>query len=464
MPFAAPGRPPGHARTSPAAGLRNILVVQDDPDVRAAWASALKSAGFAPRMLDSVEGLWKALAEDCGWCGLVVDLGFLDWKDTEFLDRIRAAGHALPTLMTAWDPELARSKSALAYPLLTFRQAPLHPRDLIAAVRALPVPAAKDSPAKSGTRRSARRTETAAHKPPARAAGKAPDPAMEALEARAIAAEARARAAEARAEAAEARAEAAEAARDESRELEMERAREIQARLLPERMPSPVGFEIAARYLPAAHVGGDYYDVLELPDRRVAMLVADVSGKGISSAMVMVMVRTVFHAVAPSARNAKALVVAAAERIARVLPGGVFVSLAAAILDPNTGEISVVNAGHLPPKHWSVLEGLPIVTDLAVSGGAIGLVKGRNFERALHDFTIMLEQDEQLVLYTDGVNEAMDVENEEFGDRNLRVAMRKSGGSTAEEMALGILDSVLDHRGDAPASDDLTILVVRRIW
>ncbi|MBI2922243.1 MAG: SpoIIE family protein phosphatase [Planctomycetes bacterium] len=456
---------PSTDRSAAAAELRNLLVVQDDPDVRAAWASALKSAGFAPRMMDSVEGLWKALAEGRDWCGLVVDLGFLDWKDTEFLDRLRAAGHVLPTLLTAWDPELTKSKSVIAYPQLTFRQAPLHPRDLIAAVRALPAP--NGAPAKSGTRKTSRRAEGPAARAPGRAAAKAPDPLVAqvvALEARAAAAEARAREAEARAEAAEARAEAAEAMRDESRGLEMERAREIQARLLPEKMPSPVGFEIAAQYLPAALVGGDYYDVLELPDRRVAMLVADVSGKGISSAMVMVMVRTVFHAVAPSARNAKALVVEAARRISRVLPGGVFVSLAVAILDPNTGEISVVNAGHLPPKHWSVLDGLPIVSDLAVSGGAIGLVKGPNFERALHDFTIMLQQDEQLVLYTDGVNEAMDEKNDEFGDRNLRVAIRKNGGSSAEEMALGILDSVLYHRGDAPASDDLTILVVRRIW
>ena len=447
------------AKPSPATDLRNILVVQDDPDVRTAWASALKSAGFVPRVMDSIDGLWKALLEDRVWRGLVVDLGFLGWQDTEFLDRLRTSGHPIPTLLTAWDPELAKSKSALAYPLLAFRPAPLHPRDLIAAVRALPAP--KTSPAKSGTRGISRRHEETV---PRASAAKAPDPAIARAEARAAAAEARAAAAEARAEEAEARAEAAEALRNEALAHEMERAREIQARLLPETMPNPDRYEIAARYIPAAHVGGDYYDVIELPDGRVAILVADVSGKGISSAMVMVMARTVFHAVAPSAPNAKALVVEAAGRIARVLPGGIFMSLAAAILDPKTGEISVVNAGHLPPKHWSVMDGLPIVSDLEVSGGAIGLVKGVNFERALHDFTITLQQDEQLVLYTDGVNEAMDEMNEEFGDRNLRLAVGKSGGSTAEEMALGILDSVLYHRGLAPASDDLTILVVRRIW
>ncbi|KAF0241911.1 MAG: serine phosphatase RsbU regulator of sigma [Planctomycetota bacterium] len=460
MPASPPSRVPSVARPSPATELRNILVVQDDPDVRTAWASALKSAGFVPRTMDSVEGLWGALAENTAWRGIVVDLGFLDWKDTEFLDRLREAGHLIPTLLTAWDPELAKSKSALSYPLLTFRPAPLHPRDLIASVRALPLPGGKTQPARQAAPKAPRRPEVVAPKAPVRPpVARIPDT----PQARAEAAEARAIAAEARAKAAEERAELAESLRDESLALEMERAREIQARLLPATMPNPDRYEIAAQYLPAAHVGGDYYDVIELPDGRVAMLVADVSGKGISSAMVMVMARTVFHAVAPSAPNAKALVVEAAERIARVLPGGIFLSLAAAILDPKSGRISVVNAGHLPPMHWSVMDGMPVVSDLEVSGGAIGLVKGANFERALHDFTITLQQDEQLVLYTDGVNEAMDEKNEEFGDRKLRVAVRKNGGSTAEEMALGILDSVLYHRGDAPASDDLTILVVRRI-
>jgi serine phosphatase RsbU (regulator of sigma subunit) len=109
------------------------------------------------------------------------------------------------------------------------------------------------------------------------------------------------------------------------------------------------------------------------------------------------------------------------------------------------------------------MDGLPMVSDLDVSGGGICPVKGTNFERALKDFTITLQQDEQLVFYTDGVNEAMNEQEEEFGDKNLRVAVKKSGGSRAEDMAMGIMGHVLTHRGQAPASDDITILAVRRI-
>jgi len=176
-----------------------------------------------------------------------------------------------------------------------------------------------------------------------------------------------------------------------------------------------------------------------------------------------VMARTVFHATAPHAQNAKKLVMNAAASIARDLPGGIFLSLAGGILDPKTGEISIVNAGHMPPKHWSMMDGKPMVTDIDVSGGAIGLVKGPLLERTLKDATFVLQPDEQLVFYTDGVNEAMDIRNDEYGDKKLHLAVKKYGGSTAVEMAQGILDSVLYHRGDAPASDDITILVVRRI-
>jgi serine phosphatase RsbU (regulator of sigma subunit) len=453
-------RAPKVAKPSPATDVLDVLVVQEDADVGAAWASALRTAGFTPRVIESLDDLWDALTEKRAWRCLVVDLGFLDWRDTEFLDRLRTSGRVIPTLLTAWDAELAQSKSALWYPLLVFRQAPLQPRDLIAAVRDLPLLTPKAPPPKTTVPKVARRPEAVAPKVAVRASPARPTDPVE----RAEAAEARAIAAEARARAAEARAEAAESLLDKGLAIEMERAREIQGRLLPERIPNPDGYEIAAQYRPAAHVGGDYYDVIELPDGRVAMLVADVSGKGISSALVMVMTRTVFHDVAPSAPNAKALVVEAASRISRVLPPGIFVSLAAAILDSKSGKISVVNAGHLPPMHWSVMDGQPIVSDLEVSGGAIGLVKGSSFERALHDFTITLQQDEQLVLYTDGVNEAMDGTSQEFGDKRLRVAVRRNGGSTAENMAMGILDSVLGHRGNAPASDDLTILAVRRIW
>ncbi len=432
----------------PTTNARDVLLVQEDPDVRKAWASALRMSGLDPHPLESVEGVWEALLDSRVWRALVVDLGFLGGEATGFLDRLKNAGHVIPTLVTAWDESVAKAKPVLEYPAVVFRQSPLQPRDLIAAVRGLPAPGRFGGPTKSQWLVISHRPEGITKKDNSREKG--------ALLPHALAA---------RAEAEKAAAEAARApVRDEKMDRELERAREIQAQLLPKSIPHPDGFEIAAQYVPAEEVGGDYYDVIELPDGRVAMLVADVSGKGISAAMVMVMARTVFHAVAPYAPDAKQLVVQAAASIARDLPGGIFLSLACGVLDPKTAKISIVNAGHMPPKHWTLMDGKPLVTDIDVAGGAIGLVKGPIFERALRDVTFTLQPEEQLVFYTDGVNEAMDGKNEEYGDKKLHLAVKKNGGSTAEEMAQGILDSVLYHRGDAPASDDITILAVRRIW
>ncbi|MCC6742015.1 MAG: SpoIIE family protein phosphatase [Planctomycetia bacterium] len=429
---------------------RDILLVQEDPDVRTAWSSAVKIAGFTPHVLESVEGLFEALLDERAWRGVVVDLGFRGADAMAFLDNLTAMGHTMPVVVTAWEEGVATSKHARAYPAFRFHPAPLQPRELVTAIRQFPAPQIQKPKNMSDSQviRIHHQREGILKKETNRDKGTLlPQAAAE------------------RAEREKAEAEAARApVRDEKMEREMERAREIQARLLPESIPHPDGFEIAAQYIPAEHVGGDYYDVIQLPDGRVAMLVADVSGKGISAAMVMVMARTVFHAVAPFAPNARQLVVQAAASIARDLPGGIFLSLACGVLDPASGEISVVNAGHMPPKHWTILESKPVVCDLDVSGGAIGLVKGALFERTLKDITITLQPDEQLVFYTDGVNEAMNEANEEFGDKSLHLSVKKNGGSTAEEMAQGILDAVLYHRGDAPASDDITILVVRRIW
>ncbi|MCE9581664.1 MAG: SpoIIE family protein phosphatase [Planctomycetes bacterium] len=425
----------------------DVLLVQEDADLRASWASALRHAGYVPEPVDSVEAMFEALLDYRHWRAIVVDLGFRGAEATVFLNRLRAEGHPIPLVLTAWDESVSLAKPAKAYPGLAFAPAPVQPRELAAAISALPAPPPKKVVRPSSGLISVNRVDGIVQ---AADSGRLKDTLLP-------------HAAAARAEAERDAAEAASAPKTDTRiSHEMERAREIQSRLLPTEIPQPKGFEIAAQYLPAEHVGGDYYDVITLPDGRIAMLVADVSGKGISAAMVMVMARTVFHSVAPGAADARQLVTLAADRIAKDLPGGIFISLACGLLDPATGTVSVVNAGHLPPLHWSILERTPFVSTLDVAGGAIGLVKGALFQRTLRDASVTLEPGEQLVFFTDGVNEAMDEKNEEYGDKRLHKAVKANGCLSAADLAQGIVDSVLYYRGDAPASDDITVLVVKR--
>ncbi|MEK7468784.1 MAG: PP2C family protein-serine/threonine phosphatase [Planctomycetota bacterium] len=244
---------------------------------------------------------------------------------------------------------------------------------------------------------------------------------------------------------------------------ELDRARLIQSRLLPGQLPAVPGFDLAARYLPATHVGGDYYDVLPLRGGRFGIVVADVSGKSVSAAMIMVMVRTVFHGLAPAMASPRATVLEACERIAPDLPAGIFLTLAYGILDPKRGSVSVVNCGHNPPLLWTTLQKRPLVETVLVNGPAIGLVRGSAFERALVEREIPLAPGEHLLFHTDGVNEAMDVNANEFGDGQLFKAIMRGGRKDAGGMAQEVVNAVLHHRGIAPPSDDLTVLDVWRL-
>ncbi len=244
---------------------------------------------------------------------------------------------------------------------------------------------------------------------------------------------------------------------------ELDRARAIQTRLLPTQLPAVPGFDIAARYLPATHVGGDYYDVFRLPGGRIGMIVADVSGKSISAAMIMVLARTVFHSVCPGAASAKSAVAEAARRISPDLPAGTFLTVIYAILDPAAATVTVVNCGHNPPLLRTTLGSLPVVETVLVSGAAIGFLRGDAFERTLAERTFPLQPCDHFLVHTDGVNEAMNVNSVEFGDRQLFKAIMRGGGKDADGMAQEIVNAVLHHRGIAPASDDLTVLDVWRL-
>ncbi|MCE9582810.1 MAG: PP2C family protein-serine/threonine phosphatase [Planctomycetes bacterium] len=244
---------------------------------------------------------------------------------------------------------------------------------------------------------------------------------------------------------------------------ELNRAHQIQSRLLPSSLPAVPGFDLAALYLPATQVGGDYYDVLPLPGGRFGIIVADVSGKGISAAMIMVMARTVFHSVARKSATAKATVLAANEALAPDLPAGLFLTVAYAILDPARSSLSVVNCGHHPPLLWTTFDRSPVVETLLVNGPAMGLVRGVEFERAVVEREIVLQPGDHLLFHTDGANEAMDVNSREFGDRGLFKAVMRGGTKDAGGMAQEVVNAVLHHRGIAPASDDLTVLDVWKL-
>jgi len=239
-------------------------------------------------------------------------------------------------------------------------------------------------------------------------------------------------------------------------ETEIQLARQIQESFIPETLPQHPGWELAARWKTARQVGGDFYDVMELPENRLGIIIADVADKGVPAALFMALTRTLIRAaVAENLSPAEAL-----NRVNNLLipdtRQGMFVTAVYGILDQETGEFVYANAGHNPPL-W--IRSPDSVETLSRTGIALGVT----YSNPMSQRMIRLNPGESLLLYTDGLTEAFSSDGRMFGDTRLLDAIHSDRSTTASGL-LDIVESNLnDFIGFQPLSDDLTLLVVRRI-
>ena len=242
----------------------------------------------------------------------------------------------------------------------------------------------------------------------------------------------------------------------EHRQAEVTIAAEIQRAFLPRALPDAPGFDLAAVSRPAREVGGDLHDLVPLTAGRLAVVCADVSGKGIPAALFMALTRTVLRAAA-SRYAAPAKVVRAANESICEDAGerGTFVTTFYGVLRPERRTLRYVNAGHNPPvllrasREWETLE---------PTGPALGLLCGAEYAEA----EVALDDGDLLLLYTDGVIEAIDTE-EEFGEDRLRQVVAAHRGATAAAVADAVLAAVDAHVAGAEQFDDITLVVCRAI-
>jgi phosphoserine phosphatase RsbU/P len=237
----------------------------------------------------------------------------------------------------------------------------------------------------------------------------------------------------------------------QDRELQV--AREIQRSLLPARAPELAGFELAGESRPCYEVGGDSYDWIRLGDERLALVIADVSGKGTPASLLMASVSAFVHALAGTAEPARAI-----ERLNRFLfartQASRFVTLFYAELDLDSRRLAYVNAGHVPPfrvgRNGSV-------SRLAEGGPALGLLPEADY--AVGD--VALEPGDVIAMVTDGVTEAMSPEEHEFGDDRVCDAMRTLSGGSATAVLAGLFAGVDAWAGGGASSDDLTAVILK---
>jgi sigma-B regulation protein RsbU (phosphoserine phosphatase) len=249
-------------------------------------------------------------------------------------------------------------------------------------------------------------------------------------------------------------------------EAELETARKLQAGMVPTLFPTPTParpVEIHAMMDPAREVGGDLYDFFFAEDGRLVFFIGDVSGKGVPAAMFMAQTKNLLRMVTGfllrDGRDA-ATPAAVLRRVNQELCEGngmmMFVTGFFGMLDVQTGDLQFSCAGHEAP-YLIGADGLSTVA------GAQGLVLGLNADWAYKTASIRLAPGDALYLYTDGITEAFNSANVAFSRHRLEDALRRGVGQSIDQLVQGIVAAVRDFTGDAPQSDDITCLAIRRL-
>ncbi len=239
---------------------------------------------------------------------------------------------------------------------------------------------------------------------------------------------------------------------------ELALAGEVQASFLPQNPADIPGWQLAGKLIPAREMSGDFYDFIPLPDGCLGILIADVSDKGAGAALYMALSLPLIRMYALGYPSQPEKVMAAVNRrIMNDTRSCHFVTAFYGVLDPETGELSYCNAGHCPPFHLSADEAGG-VQRIVRTGIALGLFADFNFEKAV----LKLDPGDSLILYTDGITEARNVEGMLYGEGSLLESVKSRRGSPIHEVQDTILSDLGKYVGDTPQSDDIALIILRR--
>jgi phosphoserine phosphatase RsbU/P len=241
----------------------------------------------------------------------------------------------------------------------------------------------------------------------------------------------------------------------ERMERELQLGREIQSELLPATPEGLSGVSIAAMSIPCYEVGGDYYDFLQLPGEELGVVIGDVSGKGVGAALIMSSLQAALRVAATLEDDMASLLSRLNTFVFDATHGRKYVTLFYGRYTPSTGVLRYVNAGHNPPF---VAEGESVKV-LASTGRPVGILPGSEYETG----SITLAPGATLTLYTDGLNEATNAEDDEFGNLRLEELVREASRGDLTSMPRRVLAAITEFEAGARPSDDKTIVVLRRL-
>jgi len=243
----------------------------------------------------------------------------------------------------------------------------------------------------------------------------------------------------------------------ERRKKEMEIAQQIQESFLPHTIPFIENYDLAASSIPAQEVGGDFYDFIPISSEQTGLTIGDVSGKGIPAALFMAFSRTLLRAKACRNPGVGRMIESVNNFINEEPHSNMFVTLFYSILDSSRNKLTFVNAGHNPPLLLRNENGE--IIRLSTGGVVLGAMKGLK----MGEKTIDMYPQDLLVLYTDGVTEAINQQEDQFGEERLIKLIKDNKDMPSDDMKNLIIDTVYDFASGTPQADDITIMVLRRV-
>ena len=240
-------------------------------------------------------------------------------------------------------------------------------------------------------------------------------------------------------------------------EREFQLARDIQKTFMPDQLPEPEGWQLAAIWQPALQVSGDFYDAFRLSPNRIGIVIADVADKGMPAALFMTLIRTLVRSTIQYEVDSPAKVLVRVNDL--LLPdakGGMFVTLAYCVVNCDDGQLIYANAGHNPPL--LIRNSLGDIVELKRTGMALGVMATPD----IAENKLQMEKGDLLLLYTDGITEAFSPEGEMFGELRLKDIVTKHRSAEPLQLAQHLMDEVADFIDPIPYSDDLTMIAIKR--
>jgi serine phosphatase RsbU (regulator of sigma subunit) len=240
-------------------------------------------------------------------------------------------------------------------------------------------------------------------------------------------------------------------------EKEFDVAREIQRKILPSKNPELESLTISSVFIPAFEVGGDYYDFFELTENKFGFVIADVSGKGISAAFIMAELKGIFESLSKTIETPKEILVKANEILHRTLDRKSFVSAAYGVIDLKKETLSISRAGHCPV----LLIRNNIVQNIRPSGIGLGLNFTDHFVNTLDEIRIDLKEDDLIVLYTDGITEAKNINLDDFGNIEFEKILLENCDKHVDEISNKVIREVTLFSQNISQHDDITLVILK---